>query len=438
MLACAPMTIPLVSFAEEGVRATLGISNRLEAVSEEGYSEPEKEGVRFVTGLDFGLTTENSYQRLGIFANTNLAYNSNTDVADQFDIEDPSLRLTYKLESRQSVLDITASYLRADVDSVEFYDAFLDEDIETGEGKRTNVTLRTGLVVGRDAPVTLSLDHSYARNTYSDGAAANNSDNTTHRVGADLAFWLSPVTRINTFGNWRQTTEDGTDTTRQSLGIGASHDAFGVLTLSGSVSYDEETSTDSSDQEYNGLSYALGVDRELPNGSVSLDLARTETVNGARDQLTFGHAMALKRGNLNYSLGLARTEGTRARPLANLAFSYDLSKTSQFNISIGQSADVDSDDEETIRTRLNLGYTLEINEISSLSANANFAGQNAVDDDGTDSSTLSAVLTYRHEVGADWDMVTGYRYTSSRQDDRDDRNSSTIFVGLEKNFDWRP
>jgi len=47
-------------------------------------------------------------------------------------------------------------------------------------------------------------------------------------------------------------------------------------------------------------------------------------------------------------------------------------------------------------------------------------------------------VTYRYDVGSDWDLVTGYEYSSVRTDGQEDRDTSTLFLGIERSFDFRP
>lgn len=440
-LACAPMVIPLGSFAEEGVRATLNLSNRLETVNESGFTQPVRDGERFVTGLNFGLTSENSYQTLGFFADTDIAYNSNDEVLDQFEIEDPTMRLNYNLQSRQSALSFAARYRKTDIDNANFFDEFDINDVETGEGDRTNVSLRTGLVLGREAPITFNFNHIYTTNTFDGQVDDDTSDDTRNRVNALLAFRINSVASANLIGYYNEIDRDDPDAfdqTEQSIGIGTTYALSSVLTFDGQVTYDEATSTNPAREDTSGLGFGLGLNRELTNGVLGFDVSSTETINGARQQALVSRSMELPRGALNYSVGATKTGGSSLRPLVNLGLSYNTTDTDRLILNLRQRTAVDDDDDETIRTSLSVGYTRSINELSSISASADFADQNPIDDAGVDSSSFTANLIYRRDVGGDWDMVTGYEYRTSSRDNEENRNRSTLFVGLEKNFDWRP
>lgn len=439
--ASVPLLFPLGSFAEEGLRATLDVFNRLETVSEDGFSQPEDEGTQLVTRLTFGLTAENNTQRFRLTADTDVTYNFNDDVSDQFDFDDPDLRLNYGLENRQSALNVNARYSKTDVSNANFRDDSDTGDVETGEGDRTNVTIGTGLVLGREAPITFRLNHLYARNTFSGQVDGDASDSTTHRVDSQLSFQLTQVASLNLLASWRETDQedaDASDRTEQSIGIGATYALSRVLNFNGQITYDEASSTNSSSDDESGLGFELGLEKELRNGSIGFGIESTATINGDRQQTAVDRLLLLPRGTLAYSIGVTRTGSSSLRPLVDLRLSQSASPNSSFNVSLSQDSVVDNDDDETIRTRLNVGYVKAINSISSISANASLASQNAISSDGIDRDVFSASLSYRRAVGGDWDMVTGYQYRSSRQDDEEDRSTNTLFLGLEKSFDWRP
>lgn len=439
-IASVPLLFPLGTFAQDGLRTTLDVFNRLEVVSEDGFSEPEDEGVRFVSRLTFGLTSENNTSRFGFTANTNLTYNFNDDVADRFDFDDPDLRLNYRVENRQSAFNINARYSRTDVDNANFLDEEGTGDVETGEGDRTNVIVNTGLVLGQETPITFQLNHLYARNTFSGQVDGGTSDSTTQRIDSRLSFQLSRVASLDVIAQWQETDQDdadASDRTQQSIGIGTTYALSEVLTFNGQITYDEATTTDPSTEDESGLGYRFDLEKDLRNGSIGFDFESTATINGDRQSAAINRLQLLPRGTLGYSVGVTRTGDSSLNPLIDLRFSQEIGRNDSFNINLSQQSDVNNDDEETIRTRLNVGYIWTINSVSSISANANLVSQNALDG-GTDRETFSTSLSYRRDIGGDWDMVTGYEFNSSRQDGEEDRDTSTLFLGLQKRFERSP
>lgn len=438
VLTCIPVAIPFTGWAEEGIRATLGVSSRLESVEKEGFTTPQdEEGLRFSTRLNFGLSSETRFQQFDLSFGTSLVQNFSES---EFDNEDPSVRLNYRLENRNAVLSFGSFYNRTDVDQANF---ILEEgeDIEVGDGDRTVRGFNTALTVGRDGPVQLDFSQRYSRSTFSNTVDPDLSDSTRENYSARATFRINPVLSANIFAT-RDTVErdnpDDNDQEDESYGIGASYEINPVLSVSGQLSYDRSESTSTTSRNSDGLGYSLDVSRALSRGALTAGFSGTETINGTRYQIRAGRSLDLPRGSIFVSVGATKTDGTSVQPLVNLGVEYALTELSQISVDVSQSSTVNQDDDESIRTRLGIRYTHTLSDISSLSAGAQLASSNGVEDDGVDRSSLSADLTYRRAVGADWDMVTGYSYSTSQRDGQEDRNTSTLFLGLEKTFDFRP
>ena len=126
----------------------------------------------------------------------------------------------------------------------------------------------------------------------------------------------------------------------------------------------------------------------------------------------------MQRGELGFTLGATKTEGFSTQPLVNIVWTYGVDKFSNLTLNLGQSASTTSENVETVRTRLGIEYTRALTERSSLSSGLQFVDH--------------------HAVGDEWNLVSGVSYSTSRRDTREDEDSSTIFVGLEKSFSFRP
>ena len=105
-------------------------------------------------------------------------------------------------------------------------------------------------------------------------------------------------------------------------------------------------------------------------------------------------------------------------------------------MSLNQSVTSDALANEQIDTSLSLGVTQEVTDLSSLSLDASLRDSNELGALGIDSRRVDISLTYRRELERDWDMVGGYRYSHSTQDGTVDRDSNTIFIGLERSLVW--
>ena len=113
LLTPAQLPLALGPAAAEGLTASLTLSERLESIEEQGFSEDE--GVRSLTSLNFSLSSERRNQRLLLGVNTGLAYNlSGKDDGDDFEFEDTSLTLSYAIENRNTQLTFDGAYRRAE------------------------------------------------------------------------------------------------------------------------------------------------------------------------------------------------------------------------------------------------------------------------------------------------------------------------------------
>lgn len=443
------MTAPIEhSWAEEGLEASFTLGARLRSENESGLSafEQSDEGTSLVTTLGFNLTSVTRSQSLNVSLDTSIPYylsgEDNSGNSD-FEIEDPRLRLSYTVESKPSVFSIDASFLQSDVGTSNFFDEALGEDVVIGGGTRSLTTFAPRLVLGREGPVTADLGYRFLDSSYSD-ANPDLSDSTTQALDGRVTFAVTPTISTFAFANWREEDFDNIgdlDRETSSVGLGGEFALSEITRVSAQMSFDDEKDLDDQGNEVrgsDGLGFGVDLSRNTPGGDYSLSVGSTETINGFRHRASFGRDFSTPRTQFDFSLGAVKNEGESVEPLLNVNIGYDLSETSQISLSLDQSSDVNDDGNNTIRNRLNLNYRYEVNSISSLSANFRLAADNETGSDAIDSRTFQTGLSYNRAVGGDWDLVSGISFLSEQADNRDDRNTSTVFVGLEKRFDWRP
>ena len=193
------------------------------SVNEEGFTTPRDEGLRAVTALDFGLRAQTRTQRFAFNLGGGLVLSE--DGTDTVDVEDPFARLGYALENRDTALTFDASYRRSDVDESNFFDdlIILDPAAFVDEGTRTTITARTGLEIGRTAPVGAILSHTYARTSYSDTTDPNLLDTTVNGVDGRVIFRLSDVASTYVRGAWREVDQDGVGANDRTTPVSYTH-----------------------------------------------------------------------------------------------------------------------------------------------------------------------------------------------------------------------
>lgn len=429
------------SWADPGLEATLGLSQRVENVEESGFDRPRREGLRSVTALDFGLSSETRTQRLVFGASTDLIWNS--EATDEFDVENPSYSLGYGLESRRSALDVAASFRSTDVDRNIFIPAE-DGDEDPGEfiddrGTIDRLSLRTTLTLGREGPVGLVLSHGYTERTFSGTTESELRDSTTQSLSARASFVLSPVATVGLSASYRDFSQSGVggnSRTNRNVGIDGQYRVSKVTTVTAGLSHQRIESTTAPTRD--GLGLSFGVRHERPNGVLGFALSRDQSVNGDRTEASVSRSYVFPRGQLSASVGLSRTGDLDVQAVGSASLNYQLGELSQLTLSLSQRAATAADNTETVLTRFSVGVSQELTAQSSLSANLQLVSRDEVGAGGIDRSSVRAGLTYRQALTDDWNLVSGYERTLNRNDARADRTTDTVFFGLQRNFSFRP
>lgn len=444
-LAAVPATLwtPGLIHAE-GLTAQFTLGQQLVYTNEEGVVNDPDEGFVSRTSLGLVIGSQTRNQNLTFSVNTGLDYNLTNDI-ERSSLHDPVLQLSYTLENRNNVLSFDASYQRTDIDDTAFTDDPLvsDNDISIGGGVRETFGQRSGLIIGRESPLMFELNQSYSRTEFSGTVDTSLVDTTTRGLDGRLTFRLSPVASVYAFASFNDRdaeTAGASDRRTERLGVGALYTISPVLTATAELSYDQVDTDDNAGTvtSDDGLGFRFGLERTLANGALTFDLREEETVNGRRRQVSVGRDYAFKRGTLAFSVGASQTDGLSVEPLFNLTANYELDKNAALRVTLSQRASVDSDNDSTINTSLGIDYTRELTSLSSLSAGLQLRDRQVEQDNSEDQNSLQLNLTHRYQVGGDWDLVSGLTYARTQSDATTDRNTSTVFVGLERTFDWRP
>lgn len=440
ILIAAPLSVPFTGLlAQEGRQASLTVGERLRYVNEEGFINPQNEGFSLVTTLDYTYRSETPSDTLTFDLGTAIPLyaEDNNNFNSTFVFEDPYARIGYIRENRASALAFNASVRRTDVGLSNFFDETIDEDVVVGGGKRELYAAGVRLTFGRETPVQTQLGYSYLDSKFID-AAPQNVDTTTQTIDGRVDFRLSSVATVFAFAAWREEDRDralNPTRTTTSYGLGTNYILSSVTDATFQLSYD----TDEDGLTRNeGLGFRFGIGRARPNGTLRLDVSGVETIDGFRQEASVGRSYDLKAGGFGFTLGAVKDEGTSVEPLLNLFWNRDINETSRIDVALGQEPDFDNLDRSVIRTRLSIAYRYDINSISSLSANFQVANDNRFGTDANDTRSAIASLSYTRDVGQDWDLVSGISYETEQRNIGNDLTTSTVFVGLERRFDFRP
>lgn len=422
----------------QGLNTSFTIGERIDGVRTSGSATDDDEGISAVTDLGFSISSETLTQRLEFSGSGNIPLFLDTDDdRSTFSLDDPSLSLSYKRENSSTLLSLDTSYRESDLGVSNFFDEALDQDVATGGGTRTLLSLRAGLTLGRDAPVTATFNYRFLDSTFSD-ADPSLDDSETQSFDGRLNLELSPVASVFVFGEAQvEDSASDADTTTSSVGAGLEYSLSSVTDMTVQVSYDRnETEGGLNDQSQNGLGFDITWLRAVPNGTYRLNASTRETIDGTRNSATLGRALDFQRSSLDMSFGLSKTGGQDVEPMVNFELSYALTPTSDLSASLSQTAAIDQNAQSTVRTRLNVNYTHLPNEFSSLVASLLLASDDSSGATNDSSRTTQVSLQYNYALVREWDLVTSI--TLEHEDTTDDSTTRTISIGLERTFNFRP
>ncbi|WP_299971131.1 hypothetical protein [uncultured Roseobacter sp.] len=393
------------------------------------------------TVLDFTLDSVRTVDRL--------TFNLGTDIEegreDQSSLDPTNARvgLNYDRDTRNARIGVDFRYRESDTGTSSIDDDF-DQDgdvINQDSGTRENYTFGLEGAVGREAPIGASFNWTYNELTFSGTNNPNLTDQSTNSFSGQVDFRITPRVTANLTGRYIDFDTGGNGVDRETTGLGAGVvlDISPVLTADLSLGYDriERSGTQSGTDE--GLNVDVGLLRTLQNGSLGLNFASDVSSNddGRRSSLNVSRELELPRGFLALTVGVTGAGVVGTDPLVDVDYRYELPRA-VLSFGLSQSVVTDTDNDEDINTTLRANYDQEINSVSSIGLGLSFFNRNELQEDGNDGQRLDIDLTYRHDLTRDWGLVGGFSHSLSTQDNAEDRRSNTVFVGLQRSFDWRP
>jgi len=437
-------TVAVVVRAQEvppGVIARFDVTQRLEYSDNPDFDVDGDSDFFGRTVLGFGLESVTQVQRFALNLGTDIE--EGRDDGSSFDVTNSSARLSYDRNTRNALIGVSANYRESDVSSSISDDDFdLDGNvINQDSGKRK--TYRYGLngAVGREAPIGASFNWNYSEIKYSDTSDADFTDRSTNSFGGRINFRIDPRITARLTGKYIDFDAQGNGTDRETtgLGIGSAFAITPILSANIGLSYDKIERTGDETDTDDGVSLNLAVTRDMPNGSLvgrfSSDVASND--NGRRSYLSVSRAMDLPRGDLSVELGVTGADTIGTDPLVNINYRHQL-PAAALSFGLSQRVSIDNDNRERINTRLRAGYDQRINSLSSFGVDIAFFDRYNLDAGGNDSQRIDLSLSYRHDLTRDWGLVSGISHDLATEDNRDDRQRTTVFVGLQRSFRWNP
>ncbi len=429
-----------------GIRAFVSVDQRFEFADNRSLSDPaDGTSARSLTSIGLRIQSETRLEQFLFDTGTTLSLGRDPGVTNRSRFSDPRLRLSYTREGADSLFSASGNIRRSRVDFTRPLTDFLDEEGELvlpedfedliGTGRRLTYNAETRLEFGREAaPFGLAMRAGVSGIDYS---APTLADVRRHNIGATARMRVSPVTDLTVSADHsRFRREDIADTDRRTnaLSFGVTHDLDPVTQISGAIGY-----TRISTREFgfttrsSGTTGQLGLARILPDGVVSARAQQARSPDGgSRANLVLAREWERPTGALAGSVGATRSPGGDV----NLIGSLDLRRDTPDGVVVAglqRSVSVDADDNERLRTTINLRYTHEVNALSRFTLRAAHA-HSAGTPTATRVSRTDLSATYSRDLTRDWSLNTGvsYRLRSTGAGAR--ATSPVVFVGLGSTF----
>jgi len=119
-----------------------------------------------------------------------------------------------------------------------------------------------------------------------------------------------------------------------------------------------------------------------------------------------------------------------------MSYSEDVQRGS-YSISLDQSFAVNSEGDETLNSRLRLGWQQNLNSLSSFSSNISYQMSDVLGAD-EDTERLEVGFGFSRALTEDWALSTRYTYSQTEGDLASVQRENEIFVVLETSLGCRP
>lgn len=445
--ACSVCLLPPALAQDNGWELIFGFRQSIET-DDNLELDPVSEGrTSFAaTSLSFGLTHETAIDRFGLSASGVARAADGPGSASG--IDDQRVTLSYSRDGAQSSFSFDTSYSQSNIEFIRPLEDFQNEQGEidlppdlddlSGTGNRERYQTGFALELGKDAPIGAELSANYLGLRYTDTTDPGLNDADRTDLAAKLNFRVSPVVTAALSLDYRLfESEDEEETRRETntsffdLGVELSPiwrlDAGLGYTVIDTREFGDTTRTD-------GLTSKVRVERDMRDGQLNAEFEQQVTDDGDIRNLTVGRDMELPSGALGFTVGLSDSDIGDIEPIGSLDWTQNLPR-GEISAQLQRSVNFDDEDGNILRTALFVGYTHEINSLSSLDFNAGYTTTDE-SEGTTDRSNFSAA--YQYELTEDWSLRTGYRYRMREELGEPRAESHAIFFNIGRDFVIRP
>lgn len=450
VLALPALVSPALAQEAPNPLLTFGYSASIRASDNYGLDPVSAGNSTFLDqGFSLGYRSETETQSIGFSASTVLRFADLPDRDYDPDFDNLNLRLDYALTGSDSRIGFQTSYNRVDIafadplyDLDDTVDPITGQDLRTGEGRRESWGLSASIDTGLSSPLGFNLGLASRGRSYSGTTDQSLYGFRTDSIRAGVRMNVSPVTALNFGGSYSlYDADDRVETERRTSSVytGINHAFSPVLNLNASLGFRQiETDRTVGDLHgtttQDGMTVSLELGRALTDGRVGLSYNRDISTDGTRDTLRVSRSLDLAEGELDMSLGITKGDGDPGavgsliyeRPVWNGGISARVSHMIGSNF----------DGEEETRTSATLGWNTDLTPLTRAGLRISYLDLSN-DTDG-DLRRLSVSASLAYELTRDWAVAGGYEYVEQRDEPEDTARENSVFLRLQRQFQFRP
>ena len=411
-LATSLALLPLSGGAQDGggLQLTFGVEQRFEVTDNLGLDVVSAGTTsQASTRLSFGLLTETRSARLEFDTSASLRAANGPDFSGtEVSLSDPQMSLAYSRQAANAELEVSGFVRQTDVEFLRSLEDFIDDtgqivlpDDVTGTGNQLSYGMDVALTWGREAPVEVSLSAGISGLDYSDTSSGSLFDSQRQRAGVTMRLDLTPVTEASVSLRYSTYDDDDPTTTRRDT-----------------------------------VSFEAGLDHRLLRGSLTSRLTAVDTEDGTRLGFRVGREIDLPAGAVSASVGATRSATGETNVTGALTVRKDL-PLGQITAEVRRSVIAGNDDSEQLVNAVSLGYSQTLTPLASLNLDLSYI-QNRQTATGADTTNASVSATYRYALTEDWGMDLGYRHRMRDEDGVGRAHSNSVFMVLQRDFNFRP
>ena len=433
--------------AENGMVLTFGLSSSLRSNDNLNLDNPSfGTTTLWDNTLSFDLVNTTDVDRLQVDLSGIARLADAPGQSKDFLFDDMSLGLRYDRAGVNSRFGVTLDYNEVDLDFADplrlLEDELNQDDLVIDDGQRETRSVTLSYETGVNDPLGFGLDLSYRDRTFSGTNDPDLFDRETLTAEAFVRFRFSPVAegRVTVFqSDYDAEDVEQTDRTTRSVSFGLDYALDPATTLQASLGYSdiEETTNLPTRIDESGAIGSLGLVRELGNGTAGVRLDSDLTVTGRRNTLLFSRSYVLPTGTLAVSVGPTESDVGSTEVVGSMAYTQEL-PTGTITSAFERSFRTSDESEELRVTRASLGYDMDINSVSGLVFEANYAEIRDAGTGGVNNvDTTSLRATYRYALTPDWDLSAGYEYRFRDSENDGNSDSNEVFLILSREFSIR-